>query len=104
MPEPLIKAGNAPLADRTPVRAAARVILAGARADADPALRPAGARKAIAFRFPADTEQALQQLDPREAISVELLYPSDRGDLVHTAFVEVGDFDAGVAFLKGGAR
>jgi hypothetical protein len=104
LPQPLLKAGASPLSDRTPVRAAARVILAEARADADPALRPVGASKAVAFRFPADTERALRQLDPREAVSVELLYPSDRGDLVHTAFVEIGDFDAGVAFLKSVAR
>ena len=104
MPQPLLKAGNAPLSDRTPVRAGARVILAVARADADPALRPLGASKAVAFRFPADTEQALEQLDPREAVSVELLYPSERGDLVHTAFLEIGDFDSGLAFLKNPVR
>jgi len=104
LPEPLLRAGNAPLSDRTPARAAARVILAEARAAADPALRPVGANKAVAFRFPADAERALQQLDPREAVSVELLYPSDRGDMIHTAFVEIGDFDAGLAFLKAVAR
>ncbi len=46
----------------------------------------------------------LEQLDPREAVSVEILYPSARGDVVRTAFLEVGDFDAGVAFLKTAAR
>ena len=80
------------------------MILADARAPADPALRPHGADKAIEFRFPAAAEQALEHLDPREAVSVEILYPSDRGDLVHTAFLEVGDFDAGLAFLKTAAR
>ena len=98
--QPLFQPGAASLQARAPMRAAAKVILADARAPADPALRPIGAGKAVAFRFPASTEQALEQLDPREAVSVEILYPSDRGDLVRTAFLEVGDFDAGVAFLK----
>jgi hypothetical protein len=105
LPEPILPAdGGAPLAARAPLRSAAKVILAEARAPADPALRPKGADKAVAFRFPAAAEQALERLDPREAFSVEILYPSDRGDLVRTAFVEVGDFDAGVAFLNTAAR
>jgi len=105
LPEPVLPAdGGAPLAARTPLRAAAKVILADARAPADPALRPKGANKAVAFRFPASAMRALEQLDPREAVSVEILYPSDRGDLVRTAFVEVGDFDAGRAFLNTAAR
>ncbi len=105
LPEPVLPAdGGAPLAARVPLRAAAKVILSDARAPADPALRPKGAGKATAFRFPATAMKALEQLDPREAVSVEILYPSDRGDLVRTAFVEVGDFDAGVAFLNTRAR
>jgi hypothetical protein len=105
LPEPVLPAdGAAPLAARAPLRAAAKVILAEARAPADPALRPKGADRAVAFRFPAGAEQALEQLDPREAVSVEFLYPSDRGERVRTAFVEVGDFDAGVAFLNTQAR
>ena len=103
--QPLLPAdGGAPLAARTPLRAAAKVFLADARGPADPALRPRGAAKAVAFRFPPAARQALEQLDPREAVSVEILYPSDRGDLVRTAFLEVGDFDAGVAFLNTQAR
>lgn len=105
LPEPILPADSgAPLAARAPLRAAARVILADARTPADPALRPRGADKAIAFRFPAAARQALEQLDPREAVSVEILYPSDRGEVVRTAFLEVGDFDAGVAFLNSRAR
>ena len=98
-----VKPSSAPLSARTPLRAVARVILAEARAEADPALRPLGSRSAVAFRFPAAAEQTLQGLDPREAVSVEMLYPSDRGELVRTAFFEVGDFNAGVAFLKAAA-
>jgi hypothetical protein len=103
LPQPYVKPSGAPLSQRTPVRGAARVILAEAKAEADPALRPLGARSAVAFRFPAAAEQTLQGLDPREAVSLELLYPSARGDLVRTAFIEVGDFNAGVAFLKSAA-
>ncbi|MDB5459140.1 MAG: hypothetical protein JWO72_881, partial [Caulobacteraceae bacterium] len=73
-------------------------------APADRPLLPAGAASAAAFRFPPGTLDALQRLDPREAISVELLFPSTRGDLVRTAFLEVGDFNAGLAFLKIGPR
>lgn len=102
--EPLVQHGASPLADRAPLRAAARVILADARGPADPALRPQGTDRAVAFRFPAAAEQALERLDPREAVSVEILYPSDRGDLVRTAFLEVGDFDAGLAFLNTPSR
>lgn len=104
LPEPQVQPGSGSLAARAPLRAAARIILAEAKAPADPALRPRGSGKATAFRFPASTEQALERLDPREAVSVEILYPSDRGDMVRTAFVEVGDFDAGVAFLRAPER
>jgi hypothetical protein len=105
LPEPVLPADRtAPLSQRAPIRAAARVILAEARAAADPALRPKGADKATAFRFPPSARQALEKLDPREAVSVEILYPSTQGDLVRTAFLEVGDFEAGVAFLNTQAR
>jgi hypothetical protein len=102
--EPQVRPGVFTLQARAPLRAAAKVIMADAKAPADPALRPQGAGKAVAFRFPPSAKLALEQLDPREAVSVEILYPSDRGELVHTAFLEVGDFDAGVAFLKTAAR
>jgi hypothetical protein len=105
LPEPVLPADRAaPLSARAPIRAAAKVILADARAPADPALRPKGADKAIAFRFPPSARQALERLDPREAVSVEILYPSTQGDVVRTAFLEVGDFDAGMAFLNTAAR
>ena len=101
LPEPVLPADRgAPLSARAPLQTAARVILADARSPADPALRPRGADKAVAFRFPPSARQALERLDPREAVSVEILYPSTQGDLVRTAFLEVGDFDAGVAFLN----
>jgi hypothetical protein len=102
LPQPFLTPASAPLSARVPLRAAARVVMAEARADADPALRPRGARTAVAFRFPQTTSDILAGLDPREAVSVELLYPSSRGEMVRTAFVEVGDFDAALAFLKAG--
>jgi hypothetical protein len=102
--QPYIPGGASPLSARMPARGAARVIMAEARARADRALLPVGVNAASAFRFPAGTLEALQRLDPREAIGVEFLYPSPRGDLVHTAFLEVGDFNAGMAFLKMGQR
>ena len=45
--------------------------------------------------------QALGELDPREAVAVEFLFSGDR---VRTAYVEVGDFAAGRAFLQVAAR
>jgi hypothetical protein len=103
-PRPLIVGGDAPLSARVPVRGVARVILAEAKAPADRALLPAGVRAATAFRFPAETLAALQALDPREAVSVEFLYPSARADIVRTAFLEVGDLNAGMAFLRMGPK
>jgi hypothetical protein len=103
-PQAYIPQGRAPLSARAPVRAATRAIMAEARAPADRALLPSGVPSAAAFRFPAETMGALQRLDPREAISVEFLYPSAQGDIVRTAFLEVGDFNAGLAFLKMGPR
>jgi hypothetical protein len=92
--------GPLPLAARTPPRSATRGVLAEARAAADPALAPIGARSAIAFRFPASTAGALADLDPREAVAVEFLFGDGAGEQVRTAYVEVGDFAAGRAFLN----
>ena len=41
--------------------------------------------------------QELARLDPREAVAVDFLFP---GDGVRRAYVEVGDFAAGRAFLQ----
>jgi hypothetical protein len=103
-PQAYIPGGGAPLSARAPVRAAAKVIMAEAKAPADRALLPVGTSAASAFRFPSETLDDLKRLDPREAISVEFLYPSARGDVVRTAFLEVGDFNAGMAFLKMGPK
>ena len=92
---------NQPLATRLPPRTVTRAVLAEARGAAEPELAPKGADQAWAFRFPTTTIQQLTELDPREAIAVEFLFPGDR---VKTAYLEVGDFTAGRAFLQMAAR
>ncbi|NEX94042.1 hypothetical protein G3573_14790, partial [Caulobacter sp. 17J65-9] len=86
-------------AGETPPRQIARVELAQAKSAASTTLA-AGARDALAFRFPADTAQALAGLDPREQFAVEFVMPDDS---VRTARFEVGDFAAGRAFLAMGS-
>jgi hypothetical protein len=54
-----------------------------------------------AFRFPDSAAVELSRLDPREAIAVEFLFP---GDVTRRAYVEVGDFAAGRAFLQVATR
>jgi hypothetical protein len=109
-PEPfinMIQAGNgkAPLSARTPPRSATRAFMAEARANADPTLLPSGASRGIAFRFPKSAAQALSSLDPREAVAVDFLIATPSGaEQVRTAYVEVGDFAAGRAFLASSQR
>lgn len=92
-----------PLARRMPPRGALVSIMAEARQAADRDLLPASARgdDGWAFRFPASAVRALSGLDPREAVAVEFLFPGDR---VRRAYVEVGDFAAGQAFVQIAAR
>jgi hypothetical protein len=53
------------------------------------------------FRFPLAASEALAQLDPREAAAVEFLFANrSGGDTVRRAYLEVGDFAAGRAFLR----
>jgi hypothetical protein len=52
--------------------------------------------------FPAAAANALAALDPREAATVEFLFPSGQGERVEAASIEVGDFAAGRAFLAAG--
>jgi hypothetical protein len=92
---------NQPLSRKLPPRTVTRAYMAEARAGAEDELLPKGAASGWAFRFPASAAQALADLDPREAIAVEFLFPGDR---VRTAYVEVGDFAAGRAFLQVAAR
>ena len=88
-----------PLSARTPPRNAMRAYAAEARNDAEPRLLAAGQDSATAFRFPAAAADAIAGLDPRESIAIEFVFMGRSGDIVRTAYVEVGDFAAGQAFL-----
>ena len=102
---PGLGAGRPPaLARRLPPRTAARVFQASGRGPAAPALRPARSRTALAFRFPDAAAGAIEALDPREAVAVEFLFGGRGGEAVRTAYVEVGDFAAGRAFLSAAPR
>jgi hypothetical protein len=96
--------GHLPLSARTPPRSATRAYLADARAAADGALLPAGTHSGVTFRFPAAAAASMAELDPREAVAVEFLFGGGSGDQVRTAYVEVGDFAAGRAFLTAAQR
>jgi hypothetical protein len=86
-----------PLSRRLPPRSALRVYAAEARSPAGVDLLPKDSGGGWAFRFPAEAARELARLDPREAVAVEFLMP---GDVVRRAYVEVGDFAAGRAFLS----
>ena len=97
------RTGTLPLASRITPRAMTDTYLAEARFAPDPLLVNANLKGAIAYRFPAAAAQALAELDPREAVEVEFVFSgSTRNggrDTVRRAYVEVGDFAAGRAFL-----
>jgi hypothetical protein len=90
-----------PLARRLPPTSALKTYAAAARSPAGPDLAPKGAADGWAFRFPDAAARDLAGLDPREAVAVEFMFP---GDIVRRAYVEVGDFAAGRAFLQLAAR
>lgn len=90
-----------PLAQRLPPPGAQKTYAAAARAPAGPDLLPRNAASGWAFRFPDAAAADLAALDPRESVAVDFLFP---GDVVRRAYVEVGDFAAGCAFLKVAAR
>lgn len=96
--------GPLPLAARTPPRSATLGVLADARAPADPALLPTGDRTGYAFRFPVSAIATLADLDPREAVAIEFLFADGARDGVRTAYVEIGDFAAGRAFVTAAQR
>lgn len=92
--------GTLPLAARVTPRTMTKAFMAEARYTPDPLLVTADLKGAIAYRFPASAAAALAALDPREAVEVEFLFSgSGGGDMVRRAYVEVGDFAAGRAFL-----
>lgn len=97
------RTGTLPLASRITPRAMTDIYLAEARFAPDPLLVDKNLSGAIAYRFPAAAAQALAGLDPREAVEVEFVFPGSartgNRDTVRRAYVEVGDFAAGRAFL-----
>lgn len=93
-----------PLARRLPPPAAQEVYSAEARSRAGRDLAPKDMKLAWAFRFPAEAAGALAMLDPREAVAVEFLFEGSGRDQVRRAYVEVGDFAAGRAFLQVAAK
>jgi hypothetical protein len=104
-PEPYLEAvsvsawARLPLAERAPPRSAMIAFTAEARASADKTLLPRGSTSGVAFRFPAAAAQALADLDPREAVTLVFLIQDPSGARAQRAYVEVGDFAAGQAFL-----
>lgn len=88
-----------PLKARIPPRAMSLVFPASTRAPADRRLLATGQTSALAFGFPLAAVDAIGRLDPREAITVEFLYSGPAGNWARQAYIEVGDFAAGQAFL-----
>lgn len=92
---------NLPLSRRLPPESAQNIFSAEARSRAGKDLAPKDMPVAWAFRFPADAARELATLDPREAVAIEFLF---EGDQARRAYVEVGDFAAGRAFLQVAGR
>lgn len=88
------------LAGKVAPRNASLVFLAETREEAPLTLLPTGAKTGLAFRFPASAADAISQLDPREAVTVEFVFPGRGDEVTRKAYVEVGDFAAGRAFLR----
>ncbi len=93
--------GKLPLERRLPPPSSLKAYTAQARSAAGADLASKSARNAWAFRFPQAAAGQLAALDPREAVAVDFVFP---GDVVRRAYVEVGDFAAGKAFLQLAAR
>ena len=88
-----------PLERRLPPGGALKSFVAEARSPAGADLLPKDAKAGWAFRFPVQAVRELSALDPREAVMVEFLFADNRRP-VRRAYVEVGDFAAGHAFLQ----
>lgn len=93
-----------PLAKRMPPRIATTAFLPTARTGVDTMLLPAGQKSGVAFWFPRSASTALASLDPREAVAIDFVFTGSGGDMVRTAYFEVGDFAAGRAFLAANQR
>ena len=89
-----------PLAGRLPPASATRGIMAMDRRRAGEEAAAEGFEGGWRFTFPASAATALDGLDPREAVAVDFLFAGRRGDELRRAYIEVGDFAAGRAFLQ----
>ena len=98
-PLPFLDTRRTDLAGRAAPRSDSAIFLASARGPAPAGLLPLHATGGTAFRFPASAAAAIDALDPREAVALELVFPGRDGDRVQTVLFEVGDFAAGRAFL-----
>ena len=90
------------LAGRAPPRSVTQAFLAGSIGPAPASLSTPGAQGGGMVTFSAEAAKALAALDPRETVTVELVFPARTGERVQTALIEVGDFAAGRAFLAAG--
>jgi hypothetical protein len=99
--QPMIDPRRPNLAGRTSPLAVTRAFLAQSLGPAPQSLVGPRGRGVLAV-FPAAATAALAALDPREAATVEFLFPSGQGERVEAASIEVGDFAAGRAFLAAG--
>jgi hypothetical protein len=93
--------GKLPLERRLPPASSLTAFTAQVRSPAGADLAPKNAKKAWAFRFPQEAATRLASLDPREAVAVDFIFS---GDTIRRAYVEVGDFAPGRAFLQLAAR
>lgn len=92
--------GRMPLSSRMPPAGATRSFSAEARSPASERLLPKGSKSGVLYRFPMRAADAMATLDPREAVVVEFVFSGPKGDTVRRAYIEVGDFAAGRAFLN----
>jgi hypothetical protein len=88
------------LSGKVAPRNASLVFSAETREEAPLTLLPTGAKTGLSFRFPTAAADAIAQLDPREAVTVEFAFPGRGEEVTRKAYVEVGDFAAGRAFLR----
>ncbi|WP_454717328.1 hypothetical protein [Caulobacter segnis] len=88
------------LSGKVAPRNASLVFTAETREEAPLTLLPTGAKTGLAFRFPTAAADAISQLDPREAVTVEFAFTGRGDEVTRKAYVEVGDFAAGRAFLR----
>ncbi len=98
-PEAYIDPRIGSLAGRVSPVSVTRSFFAQSRATAPITLSPNGSAKAAMFSFPPAAAKALERLDPREAVTIQLVYSGRGGERTSSALVEVGDFAAGRAFL-----